>query len=250
MSRHPSERRSDWLQIVTVTNAAATARTSKPSPPQHFKAASSAFPLLHRNSPLPQTLPQTGVSSIGHFHFPALFLNLSPVKLANQARAEAPQSPEEDQLAAEMPKPKPLRHHHPEFTLLPWFLGWEWRQHQQNMPGSHFDCAEGTKNTQATSLWTDVSVHHLQNNSGRDTNHRFHLFQELAIKNDTWCWQSDVRVLRRFSWICYIVMGFSAKLSDPHGSDQRSCDLAVLLRFAGILHPATCEPGILCYKVV
>lgn len=82
MSHHPTDRRSDWLQIFTVTNAAATARTSNPCPPQPFKAASAAFPLLHRNCPLPQTLPQTRVCSIGHFHFSALFLNLSLVKLA------------------------------------------------------------------------------------------------------------------------------------------------------------------------
>lgn len=45
-------------------------------------------------------------------------------------------------------------------------------------------------------------------------------------------------------------MGFPAELSDPHGSDQQNSDLAVLLRFADILHPATCEPGVMCCKVV
>lgn len=44
--------------------------------------ASSAFPLLHSNCPLPQTLPQKEDSSTGHHYFTALFLNPSPVRLA------------------------------------------------------------------------------------------------------------------------------------------------------------------------
>lgn len=53
-----------------------------PRPPQPFKAACSALPLLHVNCPLPQTPPQSRVSSTGHLHLAAPFLNPSPVRLA------------------------------------------------------------------------------------------------------------------------------------------------------------------------
>lgn len=53
-----------------------------PCPPRPFKAACSVLPLLHVNCPLPQTPPQSRVSSTGHLHLAAPFLNPSPVRLA------------------------------------------------------------------------------------------------------------------------------------------------------------------------
>lgn len=41
-----------------------------------------------------------------------------------------------------------------------------------------------------------------------------------------------------------VIMGILAGLRDPHGLDQLNCDLVVVLSFAEIPDPATCEPGV------
>lgn len=95
-----------------------------------------AFPLLHRNCPLPQTPPQTGVPSRGHLHLLVPFPR--PSLSGGPSRRRSPLCPKKDQLAAEMLKSEPLRHRHPKVMLLPSGLGWELRQDQQKPAGKPF----------------------------------------------------------------------------------------------------------------
>ena len=136
VSQSPGDGHSGWSQIVTTANAAAAMRTSKPCPSWHFRAALSALPLLHRNCPLSQTPPQTGVPSRGHLHLLALFPR--PSLSGGPSQSRSPLCPKKDQLEAEMLKPEPLRHRHPKVMLLLWGLGWELRQDQQKPAGKPF----------------------------------------------------------------------------------------------------------------
>lgn len=86
-------------------------------------------------------------------------------------------------------------------------------------------------------------MHHFQNNSGRDTSHRVSLLYELATNGETLHWRSDSGS-QEILLALYVIMGFSAGLRHPCGSNQLSCDLAAQWRFAEILDPATWEPGV------
>lgn len=168
-------------------------------PPQNFKAASSALPHLLRNCHSPKMLPQIGVSPAGHLHIPALFLGPSPSRLAK-------------------PEQKPFQ--------APGRTGWELRCGSQSpwytvilkaccshdsrcrnegkaggtKPGSHFDCEEKTRKSQAACRCTlAVVIYHFEINSGRGTREP-QIWPVLGIHlyNDTLYWQSDLYVSEDF----------------------------------------------------
>lgn len=155
LSHSPSDEWSGWFQICTTINVTAAARTSNPCPRQH-QAARSALSLLHRNCPLSQTPLLTGLSSQATSTFllssPGLPLSGWP---SQSQRPSEPRGGLADSWDAEARAPEtPII---PKLDYCHGSWGGNEGKTSENMPGSHFDCDEGTnkqtKTTQAIDLW-------------------------------------------------------------------------------------------------
>lgn len=184
-------------RFFTTTNPAAVALTRNPCPPQHFEAVSSAFlsPFCTETASFPRPFLTHG--------FPpqstsTCLLSSSIFSLSGwPSQARNPQRLEEDWLAVEVLKPEPLK----SYCCHSSWVGVEGKTSQTCQEAILIVMREQKTPRQSVSgCPPGASIHHLQNISGRDTSCIFSLFEELAT-NHTLYWQSDLCILRRFSWL-------------------------------------------------